>query len=169
MLSPIFARVMPWSFIDLLNHQKMSLVVLIDPVMKSRMRSSGERFFAPALAISFLSICFLSWVSDSSQERKLFLTSARYSGDSMRCCISGPRLSSRSKMSFSVAPSSKTLALCSSSLAQRLHPISPFWPIVESISYALSNALLVRSPPPLPTIPFAQNGLAISRGGKRRQ
>src|ERR1700687_5270878 len=32
-----------------------------------------------------------------------------------------------------------------------------------------SSGSWVRSPPPLPTIPFAQNDLAISRGGKRRQ
>jgi hypothetical protein len=39
----------------------------------------------------------------------------------------------------------------------------------ESTTYTSSMPLLVRSPPPLPTIPFALSDLAILRSGKRRQ
>jgi hypothetical protein len=44
-----------------------------------------------------------------------------------------------------------------------------FWLFGESATYASSTSLLVRSPPPLPIIPFAHNDLAVQRGGKRRQ
>jgi len=47
--------------------------------------------------------------------------------------------------------------------------VEPFSRYVKSITYAVSIALLVRSPPLLPTIPFVEHDLAISRGGKRRQ
>ena len=53
-----------------------------------------------------------------------------------------------------------------------LKRIPSFWRfsrLVESVTYVLSTSLLVRSPPPLPTIFLIGRDLTNSRGGKRGQ